>query len=123
MPILFKAHLQPVVALSVHEAELVAAAETTQQIMGVRNILTSLNLPPSQATIINIDNKSTIDVIITGKRTDKTRHIQTRWYYTVDQYESGNVDVHKVPTLENKADGLTKALGPKEHQRWSRLLE
>ena len=123
MPILYKAHLQPIVALSVHEAELVAAAEATQQVMGVRNILTSLHLSPPNPTIIDIDNKSVIDVIITGRRTDSTRHIETRWYYVADQYENKTIDVRKVSTEENKADGLTKALGPKKHVKWIKLLE
>jgi hypothetical protein len=123
MPLLFKSHLQPIVALSVHEAELVAAAEAAQQVMGVRNILTSLRLCPSTPTPIFVDNKSTIDVIITGKRTDRTRHIEARWYYVVDQFENKTIDVHKIATENNKADGLTKALGPKQHQRWSRLLQ
>jgi hypothetical protein len=101
----------------------VAAAEAAQQVMGVRNILTSLRLCPSTPTPIFVDNKSTIDVIITGKRTDRTRHIEARWYYVVDQFENKTIDVHKIATENNKADGLTKALGPKQHQRWSRLLQ
>ena len=123
MPIFFKSHLQKSVALSVHEAELVAASEAAQQVMGIRNILSSLHLTPLQPTTIDIDNKSTIDVIITGKRTDKTRHIEARHYFILEQYEKNNVDVRKVATENNKADGLTKALGPRKHQLWMKQLD
>ena len=73
--------------------------------------------------MLSIDNKSTIDVIITGKRTDRTRHIEARWYYVVDQCENKNIAVRKIPSEENKADGLTKVLGPMKHQKWINLVE
>jgi hypothetical protein len=53
---------------------------------------------------------STSDVIST-----RTKHVDTHYHYTRDQVEKGNIILHYIPTLDNPADILTKALSSRKH--------
>ena len=45
----------------------------------------------------------------------RVRHIQLRWLWIQDTVKSKELEINKIPTLENEADMGTKAHEPKQH--------
>jgi len=55
--------MQNIVALSVTEAELIAATTTAQDMMYVKRLLESINLRVEMPMILEVDNKGAVDLI------------------------------------------------------------
>jgi len=73
-----KSSMQKTVALSVTEAELMAAVSCTQDMMYAKRILESLGLLVKLPMILEIDNKGTVNLINNWSVGGRTRHVETR---------------------------------------------
>jgi hypothetical protein len=50
-------------------------------------------------------------LLATGQRiTNRTRFYQVKWHHFWDAVKRGDIEVHKIGTLEQRADYLTKGL-------------
>jgi hypothetical protein len=109
-PIFAKSGKQKIVTKSATEAELVALSDSTGQVIWTKEFLEaqgcSLKIP-----IIYQDNKSTIIMAEKGKTTsERTRHINVRYFFVKDRIENGEVQLEYMPTEDMIADSLTKPL-------------
>ena len=50
--------------------------------------------------------------------TKKKRHIRIYYHFIRDEVLAGRIQVQRVPTEENPADGLTKPLDRQKFERW-----
>lgn len=105
--------LQPVQAQSTCEAEYVAAGEATKQALWMRQLLTSLGKDVVGPTVINCDNQGTIKLVDNPEISGRTKHIEISHHFIRDRQADGAIKLEYVPTDEQAADVLTKALpGP-----------
>ena len=109
-PISWKSKLQEIVAQSSTEAEYIAAAKATQEVLGIRQTLVELGQPQQGPTHLGEDNSSTIHLSNNAVWNDRTKHIDVRFHFLRENVEMKKVLLVKVHTKENKADLLTKPL-------------
>jgi hypothetical protein len=61
--------------------------------------------------VIYQDNQSTIAMLKNGmSKSDRTRHIAIRYFWTKEKVDSGSLEISYIPTDEMVADVLTKPL-------------
>ena len=109
-PVLVKSVKQKINTKSSTEAELVGLSDSMSVIIWCRNFLEEqgYKMPPAQ---VFQDNMSTIAMIRSGKPTsDRTRHINIRFFFIHDREKSGEVKVEYRCTKSMLADILTKPL-------------
>jgi hypothetical protein len=109
-PVLVKSVKQKINTKSSTEAELVGLSDSMSAIIWCRNFLEAqgYDMPPAQ---VFQDNMSTIAMIRSGKPTsDRTRHINIRFFFINDREKSGEVKVEYKSTKSMLADILTKPL-------------
>lgn len=104
---------QIVVAQSSAEAEYVAAAKATSQVVWLRRILEDIGEKQDKATTLYCDNKSAISIGKNSVSHDRTKHIAIKYHFVKEAIEKGEVQLVYCRTEEQLADLLTKAL-PKE---------
>ena len=77
----------------------------------------------SPAPIIYGDNQSTQELSKNDIKSERTKHIDIKYHFVQDEVKSGRVQLQWIPTTEQLADVLTKALGgPQHHALRSALL-
>ena len=109
-PSFAKSSKQKLVTKSSTEAELVALSDSVSQVIWTRDFLIAqgYELGPSR---VYQDNKSTITLADKGRSTsERTRHINIRYFFIKDRSESGEIAIEYLPTLEMISDVLTKPL-------------
>ena len=100
---------QPVVALSVSEAEFISASSMLQEVVYLRNLLNNLGFPQPGATTVFADNKTCIawsEGSVGGS--ERAKHIDLRIHFVHDAVKAGVVSLQKIDTSLNAADILTK---------------
>ncbi|KAH9670481.1 hypothetical protein KPL70_017006 [Citrus sinensis] len=105
----WKATLQPVVTLSLTEAEFVSATEAVKEGKWLSGILNELWLRHKTFTIF-CDNQSAIHLIKNQVYHERTNHIDVRLHFIRDEVSKGAVSVSKIHTDVNPADVLTKVV-------------
>ena len=108
--ILAKSSKQKLVTKSSTEAELVAESDfASEAIYGTEFLLAQgEDVTPA---IIHQDNMSTIAMIKNGiSKSDKTRHMNVRYFWTKERVENGEIQILYTPTDDMVADILTKPL-------------
>lgn len=105
-----KSRMQPIVALSVTEAELVAATECAQDLIYAKNILESIGLKVRLPIKLFIDNSGCIDLICNWSSGGRTRHMETRMFWLRELKEEEPSIIHPIycPTALNRSDIYTK---------------
>ena len=81
VPVTAKSIMQKVVALSVTEAELIAAVQCVQDMLYVKKIIESIGLKAKLPMIINIDNSGAVDLINNWSISRRTRHMDTKVFF------------------------------------------
>ena len=105
---------QKIVTKSSTEAELVSLSDGCSQIIWSREFLIHQGYNLSTATVYE-DNKSTMVLILKGKSSsNRTRHINVRYFFIKDRIDAGEIEVKYMPTDEMIADILTKPLQGKK---------
>jgi hypothetical protein len=105
-----KSTKQKLVSKSSTEAELVALSDEASQVLWTRNFLELQGYKMMPAKIFQ-DNMSTIAMADKGRSTsERTRHINVRYFFTKDKVESGELMIEYLPTGDMIADLLNKPL-------------
>ena len=116
-PIFVRSSKQKIVSKSSTEAELISLSDGCSQIIWSRDFLIGqgYELP---ATVVYQDNKSTMSLIDKGRSTsERTRHINVRYYFIKDRVDSGEIHIQHMPTDDMTADILTKPLVGSQFRR------
>ena len=105
------------------EAELVGLSDGLSQALWLRNFLICQGYPPLPIVQFQ-DNLSTITLATKGRSTsERTRHIEIRYFWICDQVERGQLVLQHQPTDDMFADYFTKPLcGAKFRKFRSELL-
>ncbi|BEI82287.1 hypothetical protein CcaverHIS002_0301550 [Cutaneotrichosporon cavernicola] len=104
---------QRLVAHSTMEAEYIAAADASHEILWMRTLLNEIGLPMTQPTQLHIDNQAAIRLAANPTLHERSKHIELRHHIIRQLVDLGIITLHYVPTGQQRADGFTKPLsGP-----------
>ena len=89
-------------------------ASATKEALWIRTLLEELGEPtsdsPAHGTLLMVDNQSAMALAKNAAFHDRTKHIAVRHHFIRDEIEEGHIRPEYVPTDEQVADVLTKAL-------------
>jgi hypothetical protein len=108
--ICWQSQKQKVIALSSCEAEYMAATTAACQGVWLRRMLGELLGQAGGAVTLYVDNKSAIQLCKNPVFHDRSKHIETRFHFIRECVQDGKIAVEYVPTGEQLADIMTKAL-------------
>jgi hypothetical protein len=92
------------------EAELVGLSDSVSHIIWCRAFLLHQGYKLGPATVYQ-DNQSTMAMLKNGRsHSNRTRHINIRYYWAKDAVDQGDIAIDYLPTEEMLADILTKPL-------------
>ena len=100
--------MQKVVALSVTEAELMAAVTCAQEMMFIKHLLESLGLLVKLPMVLKMDNRGAVDLINNFSCGGNTKHIEVRNHYLRELKEQGIIVVEWEEGSMNCSDLFTK---------------
>ena len=120
--IVYRSKAQSVTALSSTEAELIAAVTAAKTARFIRAVLQELGFKQDEPTPIYEDNKPTIDIVNSKKPTQRSRHIDIRFFAIQDWMDNRDISMHHINGVINPADDLTKPLGWVLHARHARFM-
>ena len=107
-----KSRMQPITALSVTEAELIAATECAQDLVFIKNVLESIGMKVRLPIYLHIDNSGCIDLIYNWSAGGPTRHIDNCIYFLrelkKEETKSIVMPLDCRPTALNQSDIFTK---------------
>ena len=109
-PIDWTSKKQSIVAQSTCEAELYAEAAAINEVLWLRGMLEELGLPLKSPSIVFGDNSSTQTISREGVKRKRTKHVDVKYHFITECIERGIIDLQWVPTEQQQADILTKAL-------------
>jgi len=106
---------QSATALSSCEAEYIGQAQATKEAVWLRRLLVELQVAEEEghapiATVIYGDNQGAIALTKNPEFHARTKHIDIQHHFVREKQQSGEVDLRYIPTEQQVADGLTKAL-------------
>jgi hypothetical protein len=101
---------QPIVTLLTCEAEYVAASWCACHAIWLRNLLSKMELKQLGATVIQVDNKSAIELAKNPVNHERSKHIDVRFYFIRDHVKEGSVELVHVASQDQVADIFTKPL-------------
>ena len=85
-------------------------------------MLTELGFPQDEPTPIYEDNASAIDIVNSQKPTERTRHMEIRYFAIQDWKQNNEILLLHIPGIINPSDDLTKPLGYMLHNRHARFI-
>lgn len=101
---------QSCISLSTAEAELVALAKTVQQALWLNRLSHNIGFD-FQPITINEDNQAAIILSNDDKFSERTKHMDTRYFFVRDIIKQGVIHLQYTPTTSQAADIFTKPLG------------
>jgi len=114
--------LQPLVALSTTEAELISAVEAGKEILWMRQFMGELGYTISDPSLLRMDNQSAIAVSKNPEHHSRMKHLSLRFFWLRDAVQDGLITPTFIPTQEMAADIFTKALDRFKVKKCSELL-
>ena len=107
--------LQSLTALSVGEAEFYAVVKGGQVGLSLRSIYQDQGIPMK----IEIQSDSSTPNSLTDRlgAGQRTKHIDTRFFWIPERVQDGDFSIKKVPTANNCADVGTKSVSASEPQQ------
>ena len=108
--ILVKSLMQKIVALSVTEAETIAAVQCVQEMIMAYKIIKGMGLEVELPMILEVDNRGAVDLANNWSVGGRTKHMQVRHLWLRELKEKGMIKVVWVAGKDNVADMFTKNL-------------
>ena len=120
-PVCWKSTLQSTVALSTTEAEYMALTEAVKEAIWLQGLLGELGIQQRHIKV-HCDSQSAIMLAKNQVYHARTKHIDVRYHFIREIIDEGGVVIQKIPTTENPADMLTKAVSSIKFQHCLELI-
>ena len=104
------ARKQKMVAQSTCDAEYIACSEAARECMWLHMLTSKINLAQSTPTPLLTDNEAALALAKDPRFHARAKHINTKWHYIRECIDNGDIHVSYVPTNDNVANILMKAL-------------
>ena len=105
-PITWAARSQKCVAQSTTEAEYIALADCTKDVIWTRQLLSELSRAQTSPTPVYSDNQAAIKLVQNPVYHSRTKHIDVRHHFIRDEREKNTISVSYIPTNSQPADML-----------------
>ena len=107
----WSSNTQKIVTLSTTKAEYAALGDGVKEGLFVKAVL-SFILPSLSVKSIKVlvDNEGAIKLAANPLSSARTKHIDVRFHFIRELVRTGTIAVERIPTKEERADILTKAL-------------
>jgi hypothetical protein len=109
-----QSHKQHTVAHSSTGAEYMAVSEAAREAIARFHLLHKLNLK-IPAPLILSDNQGTLAIAENPTNYQRAKHIDLRYHFIRHALENRQIRLDYIPTAQQIADILTKAVGPQKH--------
>lgn len=103
-------------------ADWYALDQPPRDAMWLSKVADSLGLPRPDLTVIFTDNINSQLLLTKKGGKSATRWLALRYFLVKDAVAQGHVNILRVDTKQNLADGFTKALAMEQFQNFVRLL-
>jgi hypothetical protein len=100
------------VATSSSDAEFYALCDTVKDVIFLAQLLQEMGLTVTMPVTVNLDNQGAKCMAENNLNNDRSKHIDIKFRFITDWIERGLVTLRYVPSEENRADIMTKALPP-----------
>ncbi|CAI5480710.1 unnamed protein product [Closterium sp. Yama58-4] len=107
---------------SLGSGSIYATAMAAQELRWLTYLLTDLGERPRSPPVLYVDNKAAIALCEEHRLEHRTKHIALRYFLARELQQRGQLCIRYVATEANTADVFTKALQPRDHQRFCTLL-
>lgn len=121
-PINWCSRRQQTTAASTMEAEYIAGAEATRDVVWLRSLLKELGINQNFPTPLFIDNQAAIRLAGNPSTHARSKHIDIKHHIIRERVEMGDLELKYVETARQRADGLTKPLGGPQHATCIKVL-
>ncbi|KAK2442743.1 putative mitochondrial protein [Trifolium repens] len=109
-PVSWCSKKQSVIALSSCEAEYVAGSLASCQANWLQSLLSEMSIIEDITVVLNLDNKSAINLAKNPISHGKSKHIETRFHFLRDQVSKGKLKLELCSSEDQQADILTKVV-------------
>jgi hypothetical protein len=114
---------QTVTALSTAEAEYVAAAHATKQVLWQRTLMEEASMDQPDKSTLYSDNQAAIAIAKNPQYHARTKHIDISLHFVRDHAgDKGDIKIEYIPSKQNLADIFTKALARPMHQELTEMV-
>ena len=113
---------QLIVALSTCEAEYVAASWCVCHAIWLRNLLSKMELKQPGATVIQVDNRSTMELAKNPVNHERSKHIDVRFHFIREHVKKGSVELVHVASQDQVADIFTKPLPKVLFEKYKKMI-
>jgi len=113
---------EPIVTLSTCEAEYVAASWCACHAIRLRNLLSKMELKQPGATMIQVDNRSTMELAKNPVNRERSKHIDVRFHFIREQVKKGSVKLVHVTSQDQVADIFTKPLPKILFEKYKKMI-
>jgi len=110
-------HKQTSVALSTMQAEYMSLSDASREAIARTRLYSDLEITTASSPLLYSDSTSALSLTDESAPYQRAKHIDTRYHFIRDILEKGEIQVDYVPSEENPADILTKALNADAHHR------
>ena len=129
-PLIWKSQLQTETALSTFHAEYVALSSAARAIISLQRVLKEIldvleedGAPPRILAIMHEDNQSAYFLANRQQLSSRSKHLNIKWHHFWEQVNSGDLEVSKIDTKDQRADYLTKGLVQEDFERIRRYAQ
>jgi len=119
--ILWKSSLQSVVALSTTKAVYMALIEAVKEAIWLKGLCSESGFK-QDSVMVHCDSESALALAKSSVHHKTTKHIETKFHLIRDIVSQGGVVLHKIHTIVNPADFLTKMVPGQKFQLCCELL-
>ncbi|KAJ9542741.1 LOW QUALITY PROTEIN: hypothetical protein OSB04_029247 [Centaurea solstitialis] len=106
----WKSKKQNVVSRSSAESEYRAMAQTTCELIWLRNLLSEIGFNQSKPMNLWCDNEAAVHIANNPVFHERTKHIEVDCHFTREKLEDGSISTPHIRTRDQLADVFTKAL-------------
>lgn len=119
----WSSHKQSTVSLSSTEAKYIALSECSCEAIWLRKLLRELRVTCDGPTVLFEDNQSCIQIAEVPKDNKRLKHIDIKHHFIRQTVSNGEIEIHYIPSENQVADIMTKALPPKQFCKLSNLIK
>ena len=94
------------------DAECIANSDTARVAIALQNFCTEIGYAINMPSVILNDNRGAILAAVNGLGGQRTRHLDIKHHYVIEQVREGRLVIRHVPSSQNIADIFTKPLSP-----------
>ena len=98
------------------EAEYIALSNASRECIARMQLFSDLHIQVNKPVLL-CDNQAALSIVRYPVHHQRSKHIAIRYHYIRDAFNNGKFDIQYVPSAEQLADILTKALPLTRHYR------